>query len=60
MAFEFQRAEVAPMNAPLLPPLAFHDFGARLKLIAKQVLQYRHMYKVDPAIERMALQVVGK
>jgi hypothetical protein len=60
MAFEFQRADVAPMNQPLLPPLAFHDFGARLKLIAKQVLQYRHMYKVDPAIERMALQVVGK
>ncbi len=59
MAFEFQRADVAPMNEPLLAPLAFHDFAARLKLIAKQVLQYRHMYKVDPAIERMALQVMG-
>ena len=60
MAFEFQRADVAPMNQPLLPPLAFHEFGARLRLIAKQVLQYRHMYKVDPAIERLALQVVGQ
>ena len=59
MAFEFQRADVAPMNAPLLPPLGFQSFGARLKLIAKQVLQYRHMYKVDPNIERLALRIVG-
>jgi hypothetical protein len=59
MAFEFQRADVAPMNAPLMPALGFQTFGARLKLIAKQVLQYRHMYKVDPTIERLALQIVG-
>lgn len=59
MAFEFQRADIAPMNEPLLPPLAFHDFGTRLRLIAKQVLQYRHMYEVDPAIEKLALQVMG-
>ena len=60
MAFEFQRADVAPMNQPLLPPLAFHDFASRLRLVAKQVLQYRHMYKVDPAIERLAAQVLGQ
>jgi hypothetical protein len=59
MAFEFQRADVAPMNQPLLAPLAFHPFAMRLLLIAKQILQYRHMYKVDPAIERVALQVVA-
>ena len=59
MAFEFQRADVAPFNQPLMAPLAFHDFGVRLRLIAKQILQYRHMYKVDPAIERVARQVVG-
>ena len=54
MAFEFQRTDVAPFNAPLMPPLAFHSFADRLRLIAKQILQYRHMYKVDPAIERVA------
>jgi len=59
MAFEFQRADVAPMNTPLMAPLAFLPFGARLKLIAKQVLQYRHMYKVDPTIERLATQIVA-
>ncbi len=59
MAFEFQRADVAPFNQPLMAPLAFHPFGFRLRLIAKQVLQYRHMYKVDPAIERIAQQVLA-
>jgi len=59
MAFEFQRTDVPPFNTPLLAPMAFHTFGFRLRLIAKQILQYRHMYKVDPAIERVALQVVG-
>lgn len=57
MAFEFQRADVAPFNQPLLPPLGFLTFEARLRLIAKQILQYRHMYKLDPATERMALAV---
>lgn len=59
MAFEFQRADVPPFNQPLMAPLSFHPFGFRLRLIAKQILQYRHMYKVDPAIERIAQQVVG-
>ncbi len=60
MAFEFQRADVAPFNEPLLPPLGFLSFEMRLELIAKQVLQDRHMYKVDPAIERMALAVTRR
>lgn len=59
MAFEFQRADVPPLNQPLMAPLAFHPFGFRLRLIAKQVLQYRHMYKVDPTIERIAQQVLA-
>jgi hypothetical protein len=59
MAFEFQRADVAPMNEPLLAPMAFHPFIVRLRMIAKQVLQYRHMYKVDPVIERVSMQMLG-
>jgi hypothetical protein len=58
MAFECQRADVAPMNNPLLHPLTFCDFNSRLKLIAKQILQYRHMYKVDSAIEQMAQETI--
>lgn len=59
MAFEFQCADVAPFNEPLLPPLGFLSFEMRLRLVAKQILQYRHIYRVDPAIERMALAVAG-
>jgi hypothetical protein len=59
MAFEFQRADIPPFNAPLIEPLSVLSFESRLKLIAKQILQYRHMYKLAPAIERMAQQVLG-
>ena len=58
MAFEFQSTEVPPWNQPLLPPLTSLPFELRLKLIAKQVLQYRHMYAVDPAIEETALKLL--
>jgi len=59
MAFEFQRTDAAPFNLPLIPPLTILPFEDRLQLIAKQVLQYRHMYEVDPAIEQMALELIG-
>ncbi len=59
MAFEFQRTDAAAFNTPLIPPLTILPFELRLQLIAKQVLQYRHMYEVDPAIEQMALKLLG-
>jgi ectoine hydroxylase-related dioxygenase (phytanoyl-CoA dioxygenase family) len=58
MAFEFQRGDVPAFNKPLLPPLANFPFRGRLKLIAKQILQYSHMYAVNPNVERMALEVL--
>lgn len=58
MAVEFQRADVAPMNMPLIKPLAALPFEVRLKLIAKQVLQYRHMYAVAPALEQAMTRLV--
>ncbi|MGH6726908.1 MAG: phytanoyl-CoA dioxygenase family protein [Pseudolabrys sp.] len=60
MAFEFQRADVAPYNQPLLEPMHTLQFDHRLKLIAKQILQYRHMYKLAPDIERVALELLGQ
>lgn len=59
MAVEFQRSDVPPMNPPLLKPAALLPFDLRLKLIAKQVLQYRHMYKVAPDLEQMMMKLVG-
>jgi ectoine hydroxylase-related dioxygenase (phytanoyl-CoA dioxygenase family) len=60
MAFEFQANDSPPFNTPILPPDKWVPFDLRLRLIAKQVLQYRHMYKVDPQIERVAAELVGQ
>jgi hypothetical protein len=59
MAVEFQRADVPPMNPPLLKPAQLMPFEQRLKLIAKQVLQYRHMYKVAPDLEQMMMKLAS-
>jgi phytanoyl-CoA dioxygenase PhyH len=60
MAFEFQASDSKPFNTPILPRGEWVPFDVRLKLIAKQVLQYRHMYKVEPQIERVAAELVGQ
>jgi hypothetical protein len=59
MAFEFQRSDSVPFAQPILPPNQMLPFEMRLKLIARQVLQYRHMYKVDPVVEKLALELAG-
>jgi hypothetical protein len=59
MAFEFQRADVVPFNKPLIEPLMILAFEVRLRLVAKQILQYRHMYKLQPDIERMAIELIS-
>jgi hypothetical protein len=59
MALEVQRGDMAPYNEPQLPPFANLDFPSRLWLVAKQILQYRHMYHVRPDFEALALSVVN-
>jgi hypothetical protein len=59
MAFEFQRADIAPMRQPLLVPGAVHNFQARLALIAKQMLQYQHMYVLRPEIAQLAQKLAA-
>ncbi len=54
MAFQFQRADVPPFNAPLIEPLAVLPFAARLQLIARQLYRYRHLYELDPKLAQMA------
>ena len=60
MAFEFQANDSKPFNTPILPPDKPVPFDLRLRLIAKQVLQYRHMYRVNPQIEQVAVELVGQ
>lgn len=58
MAFEFQRGDVEPMNSPLLTPLSYFPLEARLQLIAKQILQYKHMYPLSVDMEAQAQALV--
>ena len=60
MALEFQANDSKPFNTPILSPNEPVPFDLRLRLIAKQVLQYRHMYRVEPQIEQVAAELVGQ
>ena len=60
MAFEFQAMDSMLFNTPILSPDETPPFELRLRLIAKQVLQYRHMYRLDPLIEQVAIELVGQ
>ena len=59
MAFEFQRLDSPAFALPIIQPGKPLSFEDRLKLIARQVLQYRHMYRVDPEVEKLALELAG-
>ena len=58
MALEFQRGDVPPFNKPLLPPFAPLSFDMRLKLVAKQVIQYRHMYPLAERFGELAAKLL--
>jgi hypothetical protein len=56
IAFEFQATDVPPFNQPLLPSGRMVPFETRLALIGKQILQYRHMYRIAPEMEALAMR----
>lgn len=58
MALEFQRGDIAPFNNPLLDPKADIPFARRLKLVAKQILQYKHMYTLSPEMQKTAQKIL--
>jgi hypothetical protein len=60
MALEFQSGERAPFNQPLIAPLSNLSFESRLKLVAKQILQYRHMYPLAPRFEALAQRLLDQ
>jgi hypothetical protein len=41
----------------MLKPTAVIPFDLRLNLVARQVLQYAHMYAITPQLERFAREV---
>jgi len=54
MALEFQTGAIPPFNEPLIRDPESLDFDTKLRLVAKQILQYRHMYAIDPVVEALA------
>ena len=57
ISVEFQRADVAPFNKPLLPNDSLPPFEVRMKLIALQILQYKHLYPLSPDLEEFMIQM---
>jgi len=60
MALEFQRGDIPPFNMPLLEPSPYPDFNYRLKLVAKQILQYRHMYGFSDVLTGLANFILSR
>ena len=59
IAFEFQRADVRPVNEkPLIEPLSVLPFDLRLKIICRQLVGYLHNYTAAPHVERFARDVI--
>lgn len=46
MALEFQRGDITPFRPQLLDHAVLPSFNDRVRLIARQILQYVHMYNV--------------
>ena len=60
VGFETQLAKVDPFNQPLIKPLTMPNFEIRLKLVCKQILQYAHMYPLQPDIESFAKEILNR
>lgn len=58
VAFEFQSKAVKPYNQPLMDPRSIPSFEYRLKLIAKQILQYQHMYPLSENVKSVANEIL--
>lgn len=54
LAFEFQSGDVPPYNQPLTGPLEIPPLSTRLQLVAKQIIQYKHMYPLSKETEALA------
>lgn len=56
---EYQRADVPPYKEPLTDPSKAPPFSGRLALIARQLIQYRHMTPLTPEVEAWLFSKAG-
>ena len=59
MALDFQRTDIRAWNTPLLDSFANHTFEDRLRLVGKQILQYKHMYPLAQRFQLLAEKLVA-
>jgi ectoine hydroxylase-related dioxygenase (phytanoyl-CoA dioxygenase family) len=59
VAVEFQAGDVPPYREPLSMANSVPSFDFRRQLIAKQILQYQHMYPLDPEVRAIAEQMLA-
>ncbi len=59
VAFEYQSADIPPFNTPLLSLGQLPSFTERLRLIGKQILQYRHMYNYSDQLVSLATSLTS-
>jgi hypothetical protein len=57
VSVEFQRGDVPAFDKPLLPNDGLPPFDLRLKLIALQILQYKHLYPLSPELEAFIMSL---
>lgn len=60
MALEFQRGDVPPFNMPLLERAPLPSYDWRLRLVGKQILQYRHMYGFSDGLTNLASYILNR
>ncbi|MBX7199925.1 MAG: phytanoyl-CoA dioxygenase family protein [Rhodospirillaceae bacterium] len=54
MSVEYQRGDIPSLQGKLLNPHVVLPFRTRLWLIGLQIMQYKHMYKLLPEVEKLA------
>lgn len=60
IALEAQSGKADPLNLPLINPNELLSETSRLKLIGKQMLQYKHMHSLSTQQEQFALYLINQ
>ena len=60
VSIEYQSRNSNLLNIPVANPLLFPTYDDRIALIAKQILQYQHMYPLDDEVKKLASEIVSK
>ena len=60
VSIEYQSRNSNLLNIPVANPLLFPTYNDRIALIAKQILQYQHMYPLDEEVKKLASEIVEK